>query len=77
MRWPANSPDLNPIETVWAYIKRELDRYPNDPKDFDDLWERFQDIWVNIPFEFLHNLYSSMPERRRQLYKAKGGHIRY
>ena len=22
--WPANSPDLSPIETVWAIIKQEL-----------------------------------------------------
>ena len=22
--WPANSPDLSPIETVWAILKQEL-----------------------------------------------------
>ena len=47
--WPPNSPDLNPIETVWAYIKDQLSKYPNDPKDEDKLWERVQDIWNKIP----------------------------
>ena len=30
MEWPANSPDMNPIEQLWAYLKAELHRrYPD------------------------------------------------
>lgn len=25
--WPANSPDLNPIENVWSWIKNEVSQY--------------------------------------------------
>lgn len=77
IEWPVNSPDLNPIETVWAHLKKQLDRYPNAPKNMDELWERVQDIWTEITPEYLRKLYESMPKRMKDLYHAKGDHIKY
>ena len=34
---PANSPDLNLIETVWGMMKDEIQRH--EPKSQDDLWQ--------------------------------------
>ena len=77
LEWPANSPDLNPIETLWAYIRRELDKYDTDPKDLDDLWERFMVAWENVPLDFIHHLYEGMPGRMQKLYRSRGASISY
>ena len=34
--WPAQSPDLSPIEYQWVHHKRQLDQYPTAPKG---VWE--------------------------------------
>ena len=38
---PPNSPDLTPIENVWAILKEKLSR--RDIKNFDDLRENIMD----------------------------------
>lgn len=77
LEWPPNSPDLNPIENLWADISRKLEEYPDSPKNLDELWQRFEDIWTNTSIDYLHSLYESMPKRIRSLYENKGGHIAY
>ena len=44
MYWLEQSPDLNPIENVWAVVKRKLIAYENLPNN-DELWERIQHEW--------------------------------
>ncbi|KAI9239405.1 MAG: transposable element Tc1 transposase [Podila humilis] len=69
--WLANSPDLNFIEHVWAYMKRRLDRNTEPPERLKDLWERAQEIWTDLPDDFLQKLYERMPKRLEEVIKNK------
>src|SRR4029434_6967919 len=54
MVWPPQSPDLNIIESVWDYMKRQKDM--REPTPTEDLWLVLQDVWNNLPAEFLQKL---------------------
>jgi len=75
--WPAQSPDLNPIEHLWDYIKRRLGEYGEDPKGILELWERIEKEWAKIPASVCQNLIESMPRRIQAVLKAKGGNTKY
>jgi transposase len=77
MIWPAQSPDLNPIEHLWAHVKRMLNRFSTPPKGINELWERIQDVWNDIDVQTCSNLVNSMPSRIRAVLKAKGKWTKY
>ncbi|KAI1000961.1 hypothetical protein K3495_g7234 [Podosphaera aphanis] len=61
--WPAQSPDLNPIEHLWKELKRRLGAYYEPPKGVGELWQRVQREWALIPASTCRNLVESMPRR--------------
>lgn len=75
--WPAQSPDLSPIEHQWVHLKKELAKYSRAPKGVWELWERVAEVWDAIPPEVCQNLIESMPRRLEAVIKAKGGHTKY
>ena len=40
MKWPAQPPDLNPIEHLWNHLKRKLEEYEEPSRGMTELWER-------------------------------------
>ncbi len=57
--WPANSPDLNPIENLWGTVKRKIrDTRPNNA---DELKATVKETWASIPPQQCHKLITSMP----------------
>jgi transposase len=45
LEWTANSPDLNPIENLWAELKRRLGEYQEPLNGMLELGDRVQTIW--------------------------------
>ena len=75
--WPAQSPDLNPIEHLWSHLKRKLAEYENPPGGMMKLWERVQAEWNKIKPKVCQDLIESMPRRVEAVIKTKGGYTKY
>ena len=70
--WPPQSPDLNPIEHLWAMLKQRLNQYDHPPKGMLELWERIEAEWNKIDKEECCRLIESMPDRINAVIKSKG-----
>lgn len=77
LEWPAQSPDLNPIEHLWEHLKRQLNAQPTRPSGMLELWERVEEEWEAIDKEVILTLINSMPRRIEAVLKAKGGPTKY
>lgn len=77
MEWPACSPDLNPIEHLWDELKRRIRARFHSPTSIPELIIAVEEEWLNIPQETISNLIRSMPNRMRDVIRARGGHTHY
>lgn len=75
--WPAFSPDLNLIETIWNMMKNWIVNNCPEKMSYDHLRKAVRDAWDAIPPEALKNLLSKMWERCEALILANGMHIPY
>ena len=74
---PSSSPDLNPIENVWAMLKYRLRTLPKRPTTKEALFIKCQEIWKSIDQKKIDNCILSMPRRLELARKARGGPIPY
>ncbi|CDQ66524.1 unnamed protein product [Oncorhynchus mykiss] len=60
MEWPAQSPDLDPIERLWEMLDRMV--LKKCPSTQSNLWEVLQEAWGEISSGYLNNLITIMPK---------------
>lgn len=74
--WPAQSPDLNPIENIWAIIKQQLysqEKFASTPAD---LINRVLNIWSELQQDLLERLSNSVVHRLHGVIDRKGGWLK-
>ena len=77
MDWPSKSPDLNPIEHVWSFMKHNLSQRLLPHHTIADLRRMVQEEWNGLTMQFINRLIRSMNTRARQVVRYRGGYTDY
>lgn len=72
---PPNSPDLNPIEFVWNWLKNWISAQPRVPTTEDEHWRMIQDAYTALPQEVIDNCILGLVHRTADVLGAAGGPI--
>lgn len=73
--WPPNSPDLNPIENAWAWLKQQL--YAQQYASLEAMWQAAEAIWASMPLSMCRNLMNSIATRKALCIERDGGYTGY
>lgn len=70
--WPPNSPDLNPIENVWAWMKQRV--YSKQYNTLAELKAAVLETWQEVPDSMCSNLMHSLQKRKAICIERNGGY---
>lgn len=82
--WPPYSPDLNPIEHLWARLKEllynlhpELDSVHSKEEQLRLLTNWLPEVWQQLKPEWIDAVLNSMPDRLQAVIDANGWQTKY
>ena len=75
LEWPAQFPDLNPIEHFWGDIKKDV--FKNKPRNVEQMWVPVSSAWESIAIERCRSLVDLMPPRCAAVIANKGFSTKY
>lgn len=75
--WPARSPDLNPMENLWAELSRRVYAKNHRYSTIEELYDSICAHWIDIDLPVTRNLIDSMENRIYEVILMKGGHTDY
>jgi len=58
--WPANSPDLSPIEPIWSWMKHQIKKMTL--RDRSDLEAAITEVWGRIPRKVVEGVINAYPK---------------
>ncbi len=77
MIWPAQSPDLNPVENLWRLIKIRVSERRHRIRTVEEMKDAIKEEWERLTEEDFCKCVESMHNRCKLVIQAKGGSIKY
>ena len=75
--WPPSSPDLNPIEKVWLWMKARIAQMEPFPTSLQDLKQVVQDLWDELDPCWALKHIENMQEKCKEVIKRQGLATKY
>jgi transposase len=72
---PGVSPDFNPVENLFARMKRMLEN--RQTQTLDQLKSEVKKVWRSLPKSYLITLIESMPNRMKHAMQSNGNPTKY